>query len=139
MTRSIWLTDQGSDGMINEIFGFIKKLLGIGMPCAFHSLTGLYCPGCGGTRAVRELLYGDLRMSFQYHSLVLYGAAVVLLELVSWGASRMFLHLNRRLHIRRYNLFILIGAGIVVANWFYKNYMLVFRGVDLSPLCRSKV
>ena len=50
--------------MINEVFGFIKKLLGIGMPCAFHSLTGLYCPGCGGTRAVRELLYGDLRMSF---------------------------------------------------------------------------
>lgn len=89
MTRSIWLTDQGSDGMINEIFGFIKKLLGIGMPCAFHSLTGLYCPGCGGTRAVRELLYGDLRMSFQYHPLVLYGAAVVLLELVSWGASRI--------------------------------------------------
>lgn len=53
--------------MINEVFGFIKKLLGIGMPCAFHSLTGLYCPGCGGTRAVRELLYGDLRMSFQHH------------------------------------------------------------------------
>lgn len=134
MTRSIWLTDQGSDGMINEIFGFIKKLLGIGMPCAFHSLTGLYCPGCGGTRAVRELLYGDLRMSFQYHPLVLYGAAVVLLELVSWGASRMF-H-RPWLHIRRYNLFILIGAGIVVANWFYKNYMLVFRGVDLLLLLK---
>ena len=80
--------------MINEVFGFIKKLLGIGMPCAFHSLTGL----------------------------------------VSWGASRVF----RRpgLHIRRYNLFILIGAGIVVGNWFYKNYMLVFRGVDLLPLLK---
>ena len=83
---------------------------------------------------MRELLYGDLRMSFQYHPLVLYGAAVVVLELVSWGASRMF----RRpwLHIRQYNLFILIGAGIVVANWFYKNYMLVFRGVDLLPLLK---
>ena len=120
--------------MINEVFGFIKKLLGIGMPCAFHSLTGLYCPGCGGTRAVRELLYGDLRMSFQYHPLVLYGAAVVLLELVSWGASRVF-H-RPGLHIRRYNLFILVGAGIVVGNWFYKNYMLVFRGVDLLPLLK---
>ena len=88
--------------MIHEVFGFIKKLLGIGMPCAFHSLTGLYCPGCGGTRAVRKLLYGDLRMSFQYHPLVLYGAVVVLLELVSWGASRVF-H-RPGLHIRRYNL-----------------------------------
>lgn len=120
--------------MVSAIVDFIKKLLGIGMPCAFHSLTGLYCPGCGGTRAVTELLYGDLRMSFQYHPLVLYTAVVFLLELGSWGASRLF-H-RPQLHIRRYNVFILIGAGIVLANWFYKNYMLVFRGVDLLPLLK---
>ena len=30
----------------------------------------------------------------------------------------------------------MIGAGIVVGNWFYKNYMLVFRGVDLLPLLK---
>jgi len=27
-------------------------------PCAFHALTGLYCPGCGSTRAVHQLLHG---------------------------------------------------------------------------------
>jgi hypothetical protein len=27
--------------------------------CPFHSLTGWLCPGCGGTRAVAELLRGD--------------------------------------------------------------------------------
>lgn len=118
--------------MTEYIVSLIKKLFGIGMPCAFHMLTGLYCPGCGGTRAVKMLLHGNLRMSFQYHPLVLYTAAVVLLEMASWGASRI-LH-RPQLHIRRYNVFILIGAGIVVANWFYKNYMLVFRGMDLLPL-----
>ena len=28
---------------------WLKKLFGLGLPCLFHSLTGLYCPGCGGT------------------------------------------------------------------------------------------
>ncbi|MBQ2106068.1 MAG: DUF2752 domain-containing protein, partial [Lachnospiraceae bacterium] len=29
------------------------------MPCVVQELTGLYCPGCGGTRALKALLKGD--------------------------------------------------------------------------------
>ena len=28
--------------------------------CPFHAVTGWYCPGCGGTRALGALLHGDL-------------------------------------------------------------------------------
>lgn len=27
--------------------------------CVFHDLTGLYCPGCGSTRALYQLLHGN--------------------------------------------------------------------------------
>lgn len=42
------------------------------MPCLFHLMTGLYCPGCGGTRAVKYLLQGDWKNSLIYHPFVLY-------------------------------------------------------------------
>lgn len=28
--------------------------------CALYAITGLYCPGCGGTRAVYDLAHGDV-------------------------------------------------------------------------------
>ena len=33
-------------------------------PCALHALTGLQCPGCGGTRALHELLHGNVAAAF---------------------------------------------------------------------------
>lgn len=51
-----------------------ERLLGLEFslpPCVFHSLTGLYCPGCGGTRACRLLLSGHIFQSFLYHPGVL--------------------------------------------------------------------
>jgi hypothetical protein len=29
-------------------------------PCMLYTLTGLYCPACGGTRATYDLLHGDV-------------------------------------------------------------------------------
>jgi Protein of unknown function (DUF2752) len=38
--------------------------------CVFHTLTGLDCPGCGGTRAVHQLLHGNLADAFALNPLV---------------------------------------------------------------------
>ena len=39
-------------------------------PCAFNKVTGLYCPGCGMTRAVHSALKLDFYQSFRYNSLL---------------------------------------------------------------------
>ena len=59
--------------------------------CYFETITGLYCPGCGGTRAVIELFRGHIASSFIYHPVVPYAAVVYAVFMI-----RMFI---RRHHI----------------------------------------
>ncbi len=39
--------------------------------CMFHEMTGLYCPGCGATRALSALLHGDVRSSLHNNALLI--------------------------------------------------------------------
>lgn len=36
-------------------------------PCVFRKATGIYCPGCGSTRALRALFAGDFLAAFRYN------------------------------------------------------------------------
>jgi len=52
---------------MESIIVFVKRLAGLfrqGIPCLFYCATGIYCPGCGGTRAVKYLLKGEILKSF---------------------------------------------------------------------------
>jgi hypothetical protein len=44
--------------------------------CQFHRLTGLNCPGCGGTRALYALLHGHLAEALRDNALFIVGAAL---------------------------------------------------------------
>lgn len=46
-----------------------KDGAGAGIPCTLHSLTGLYCPGCGASRALRALLHLDFYQALRYNAL----------------------------------------------------------------------
>lgn len=43
----------------------------IGIPCIFFELTGLYCPGCGATRAVFSLIKLHPYQAFRYNALII--------------------------------------------------------------------
>ena len=44
---------------------------GWGLPCPFHALTGLNCPGCGVSRMLLSLLRLDFSAAFQYNAVLL--------------------------------------------------------------------
>lgn len=53
------------NGLMNMNFGRLF------WNCGLHDNAHLYCPGCGGTRAVKELLQGHIIASFMYHPCIL--------------------------------------------------------------------
>ncbi|MBP5585947.1 MAG: DUF2752 domain-containing protein [Lentisphaeria bacterium] len=45
--------------------------------CTLHEWTGLYCSGCGATRAMSALLHGDVKTSLHDNALLIPLAALV--------------------------------------------------------------
>lgn len=58
-------------------------------PCVFKTLFGLYCPGCGGTRALRALLSGHPIESLLLNPLL--SELVLIVLFYEWSALRSVL------------------------------------------------
>ena len=69
--------------------------VGLRISCPIHSLTGVFCPGCGSTRAARALLGGDLQLAFHNNALLLISPVLVLVGLLisKYSKNRMWLYL----------------------------------------------
>lgn len=100
------------------------------LPCIFHKLTGLYCPGCGGTRALYWLLKGDVTRSLHYHSIVLYGAVLYVWYMIS--NSIQYASRGRiRIGMKYRPVYGKIAVVLLVVNTIWKNgnLLLFHRGL----------
>ena len=52
---------------------------GLSLPCPFHWLTGLQCPGCGATRMCAAVLHGQWDSAWQANPMLLGSLPVLLL------------------------------------------------------------
>jgi hypothetical protein len=56
--------------------------------CPFYKLTGCYCPGCGGTRALHHLLHGHVATAFDFNPLLIVSLPFIVYAMAR-GAVRM--------------------------------------------------
>lgn len=57
---------------------------GIVIPCIFHKITNLYCPGCGVTRMILSLIKLDFYQAFRYNSLITIFVPFILFLLIDF-------------------------------------------------------
>lgn len=92
-------------------------------PCAFYTLTGYYCPGCGGTRAVISLLHGRLLTAAVDFPMVIYCAAVYAWFMISHTidrASRHRISIGMKYHPRwLYGSLVILAIHFIGKNVFF--------------------
>lgn len=93
------------------VFGFIYYALDpststVFPRCAFLSLTGYKCPGCGSQRAIHALMHGDVVSAFKYNALLLIA--------IPWIALCLFGETQRT---RNPRLYARINAPLLM--WFF--------------------
>ena len=97
------------------------------MQCAFYSLTGLYCPGCGGTRAVYSLLRLRIFDAIKYNITVPLGAFVY----IYYNVRAFIAGLKNDTEYfknQKYPLCIVLVA-VLLLNFVLKNVLLIFFGI----------
>ncbi len=90
------------------------------LPCPFHHLTGLNCPGCGSQRALHHLFHLEFLTAFKYNPLM-----VLTMPLVIYALGVTFYNFifgtNHRLKLFYNNWFIWGFLIITVIFWILRN------------------
>ena len=56
--------------ILSTIYLYLNKRFSFYVPCIFHKITHLYCPGCGITRMIISILKLNFYQAFRYNPLM---------------------------------------------------------------------
>ena len=94
--------------------------------CYMYRMTGYYCPGCGGTRAVQALVHVELLRSLRCHPAVLPGVVMLIVFWIGMTCEKIVRPNIKRFKLRRIYFYVVLV--IVMIQWIVKNVLLYALG-----------
>ncbi|MBE5927079.1 MAG: DUF2752 domain-containing protein [Lachnospiraceae bacterium] len=83
------------------------------LECRLKTMTGINCPGCGGTRALKSLFKGDIFSSLYYNAFATYGAIIYILFFVTQTLERITKGKIKGIKFKMVYLWIAIGVLVI--------------------------
>lgn len=112
-------------------FGFPTFYDTYDTPCFWHSISGLYCAGCGGTRSLILLCSGHPLLSFIYHPVPLYCLITAIIFL--YGRALALITQGRKNILHGSSIWIWTILILIIANVIIKNAVLLFGHYAIIP------
>lgn len=104
-----------------------SRLLHFAGGCFFHDFLLLYCPFCGGTRAVKALLCLDLAAAWRYNALIVHGAIGFLaIETIAWIRFAMKREPLPTVSPRAWVVVLVVLVGYCIL----RNVLMIVCGID---------
>ncbi|MGV8017998.1 MAG: DUF2752 domain-containing protein [Ignavibacteria bacterium] len=92
--------------------------------CLFYTVTGYYCPGCGGLRGTHELLHLEFFQAFHFNPFVFVTTPLIFYSALYYA---YFLLTGRDLPAVPYNKYVITTAAILtLAFWVARNVFVYF-------------
>jgi hypothetical protein len=106
------------------LFRFNPSQYGFYPRCALYVTTGLYCPGCGSTRAVYYLLHGEVATALRCNLLLVCGLPVLGFVFARYAYCLWARKPLPRVSFRSWHIKLLIGALVLFT---------ILRNIPVAP------
>ena len=96
--------------------------------CTVRDKFNIYCPCCGGTRALKELLKLHIIKSLQYNPIVILTILYFILHIILLFIEYRFYHKYRFIKLRIIMIYIFFTVWMVF--WMIRSFRVYYLGID---------
>lgn len=106
-------------GVLGCIYAVFVEAAGWALPCLFHSITGLACPGCGVTRMCLSIIHLDFEAAFLSNQMLFLLLPVLFYLFGSYTLG--YVKTGRWMQSRVQTVLTYICIGLLLVYFVYRN------------------